>query len=48
MTDPDYNNLAPRFGFAWDPFRNGKTSVRGGYAIFYDTRLLMRRTIPTM
>ena len=20
VTDPDYNNLAPRFGFAWDPF----------------------------
>jgi hypothetical protein len=37
VVDPDYNNLAPRFGFAWDPFGDGKTSIRGGYAVFYDT-----------
>lgn len=31
----DWNNFAPFMGFAWDPFKNGKTSVRGAIAMHY-------------
>ena len=33
---PDYKDFAPRFGIAWDPFGDGKTSIRAGFGMFYD------------
>ncbi len=35
--DMDAFNLAPRLGVAWDPFGTGKTTVRGGFGVFYNS-----------
>ena len=35
--NPTYKNISPRFGFAWNPDGSGRTSVRGGYGLFFNT-----------
>ena len=35
--NPTYTNLSPRAGLAWDPFGTGRTSVRGGYGLYFNT-----------
>jgi hypothetical protein len=32
--NPTTKNFEPRIGFSWDPFKNGKTAVRGGFGVF--------------
>ncbi len=41
-TDPtpiDKNNFAPQIGLAWDPLKDGKTSIRLGAGMFYAMRV---------
>jgi len=35
----DTNNFAPRLGFAWDIKGNGRTVIRGGFGMYYDTTI---------
>lgn len=37
MIATDKNNFAPRIGFAWDLFGDGRTALRGAYGIFYES-----------
>ena len=42
--DPDRNNFGPHLGFAWDPWAGsrtqaGKTTIRGGFGMYYDVAL---------
>jgi Carboxypeptidase regulatory-like domain/TonB-dependent Receptor Plug Domain len=35
--DTNYNHVSPRVGFAYDPYRNGKTVFHGGAGLFFDS-----------
>ena len=35
--NPTYTNLSPRGGLAWDIFGDGRTAVRGGYGLYFNT-----------
>ncbi len=47
FSNPTLKNFEPRIGFAWDPFGNAKTAVRGGFGMF-DVQILpanLRHTV---
>jgi hypothetical protein len=35
--NPTYTNLSPRVGFAWDMLGDGRTALRAGYGLYFNT-----------
>jgi len=40
LIENDKNNFGPRLHFSWDPFKEGRTAIRGGYGRYFDQIML--------